>query len=202
MSGPRAHIHVVWPGPSPTISPVEWFRGPIHRHSLSHHIQDLRQLWDVNHSTSILLGKVSPSLGLHENAWLWMLLMWLGSRSHPCTNCSKQRTEAGSGSTRIIHPSSRWVEHRVPEIVGTGSRWEAVSTGKMEVLHLDMRTNTGLGKTVDSTSLTTHCTAQNLKPKVRRDSHRWGSHPSDARTVLPQQQEGLPFSEKQGWWWW
>ena len=113
MSGPRAHIHVVWPGPSPTISPVEWFRGPIHRLSLSHYIQDLKQLWGVNHSTSILLGKVYPSLGLHENTWLWMPLVWLGSRSHPCTNCSKQRTEAGIGYTRIIHPSSRWVEHRV-----------------------------------------------------------------------------------------
>ena len=49
--------------------------------------------------------------------------------------------------------------------------------GKMEVLHLDMRTDTGLGKAVDSTSLTAHCTAQNLKPKVRRDSHKMGKPP-------------------------
>lgn len=49
--------------------------------------------------------------------------------------------------------------------------------GKMEVLHLDMRTDTGLGKAADSTSLTVYCTAQNLKPKVRRESHKMGKPP-------------------------
>ena len=82
---------------------------------------------------------------------------------------------AGQGS--YTHLPGEWNIGSVPWNYWDWKQVRSSFHRKMEVLHLDMRTDTGLGKAADSTSLTAHCTAQNLKPKVRRDSYKMGKPP-------------------------
>lgn len=65
-----------------------------------------------------------------------------------------------------------------------------------------LRTDAGLGKAADSTSLTAHCTAVGLTPKEGAISLRGKgcSCPSSALAVLPGWREYLPPAEKAACW--
>ena len=176
---------VVWPGPSPTISLLSALWSHSQAQFLSLHPATPR--W---HKLKVHTGN-----GFSFSRLPWKLMAWITFSSLHWSQQSEDGKWDRPGGWNVGSALWNYLD------------WKQVrcsSQRKAEVLHLDMRTDAGSVKAADSLSLTTHCTAQNLKHKVERDSLRVRgcSHPSNVLAILSRQQEVFPFAEKQGWWWW